>query len=251
MDHLVFPVGAQQAEASEKRFSGFPRPVREVHQIELTTHCNLRCKYCPSPNLPRAKDHMTWETWSASLGLVEYFIRKGTQTELSLTGIGEPLLHPNFVEMVASAREVLGPDRPLVVSTNGLLVTDELVEKIKPYNPRVFVSTHRPEKAGPAGLKLHNAGLLAGINTAFVNAAFNWAGQVDWYVAAPELVCEYLRAGWCVIMQDGRITSCCLDASGAGVIGTVWDLGKRDSLAMKPYSLCSSCHMRIPEEDYL
>lgn len=94
----------------------YPQAVREIHQIEPTSRCNLKCKYCPQwPKLPRAKLDMTQETFEAALAMVEYFVGLGTQTELSLTGIGEPTLHPHFVDMMVRAREVIGPDRKSVV----------------------------------------------------------------------------------------------------------------------------------------
>ncbi len=230
----------------------YPRPVRDVHQLELTTRCNLRCVYCPHySNLPREKEDMAWDTFEAALDLVAFFVRQGTQTELSLTGIGESLLHPRFVEMVAESRSVIGPARPLVVTTNGLLLDDAMCEAIKPFNPSVFVSLHRPEKAALAIVAARKAGILAGRNTSFADAAFNWAGhQKNWtpMVSAPKIPCEYLRSGWCVVLVDGRIATCCLDADGSSVVGDVRDDPER--LALKPWGDekrgCSACHMEVP-----
>jgi hypothetical protein len=235
--------------------SGYPRPVRDIHQIELTTICNLRCKYCPSPHLDepkekggygRAKMHMEWPVFLKALDVVKHFVRKGTQTELSLTGIGESLLHPRFVEMVAAARGAIGPDRPLVVTTNGIGFDEDLALLIKPFRPMVYVSLHRPEMAGPAVEVAKKHGMLSGVNASAVTAAFNWAGQVKWHVSAPKITCEYLKAGWGVILVDGRVTTCCLDADGAGVVGTVYD--DPDSLRLKPYAHCDGCHMKLPTE---
>lgn len=225
-------------------FQPYPRPARDIHQIELTTRCNLRCQYCPHPHLPRPKIDMEWETFQAALRLVAYYVAQGTQTELSMTGIGESLLHPRFIEMVAAARTVLGRDRPLVVTTNGLLLTDKICAELAPYHPQVFVSLHRPEKAGPAIEYARHHGILAGVNASAATSAFNWAGQVDWHVSAPRIPCEYLRSGWVVVLVDGRVTTCCLDAAGAGVIGTVNDAPGFHWL--QPYSLCNGCHMEVP-----
>lgn len=224
----------------------YPRPVRDIHQIELSTRCNLRCKYCPHfPELPRPKTDMDEPTYRAALDLVRYYVAQGTQTELSLTGIGEAALHPRFVEYVGWARAALGPDRPLTVTTNGLLLDDNLCAQLAPHKVQVFVSLHRPEKAGFAVEAAKRAGILAGVNASFATSAFNWAGQQkNWFVSAPKIPCEYLRAGWGVIMVDGRVTTCCLDATGAGVIGAVWD--DPETLMLKPYSLCESCHMEVP-----
>lgn len=228
----------------------YPRPVRDVHQIELTTKCNLRCHYCAHhPQLPRAQEHMTEETFAAALRLVKHLVDRGTQAELSLTGIGESLLHPRFLEFVGRARAVIGPERPLVITTNGILFDEFLARELVPHKPQVFISLHRPEKAGLAVEVARKYGLLAGTNSAFVTAAFNWAGtQRNWYVTAPPITCEYLRSGWCVVLVDGRVATCCLDARGSSVVGTVLD--DPSSLALKPWGDashgCGACHMRLP-----
>ena len=227
------------------KLSRYPRPVRDIHQIELTTRCNLRCRYCPSPQKLRPHEDMTWSTYEAALDLVKFYVRQCTQTELSLTGIGESLMHPRFFEAVAAARQVIGPKRDLVITTNGLLLDDAACQTLKEFAPKVFVSLHRPEKAGPAVEAAKRAGIFAGANPAPSISAFNWAGQVKWHVSAPRTLCEYLRLGWGVVLVDGSVTTCCLDADGSGLIGTVWD--NPETLKLQPYKLCESCHMEVPQ----
>lgn len=229
----------------------YPRPIREIHQIELSSRCNLRCHYCPHyPVLPRAKEDMSDETFSAAMALVHHYVRQGTQTELSLTGIGEAMLHPRFIEMAKFARSIIGP-RPLVVTTNGLLLDEEMCDNLSRIDPKpfVFISLHRPEKAGLAVERAKRYGLFAGTNSSFATSAFNWAGaQKNWFVSAPRIPCEYLRSGWGVILVDGRVTTCCLDADGSGVVGTVWNLPEQ--LELKPWGDsgkgCQQCHMEVP-----
>jgi hypothetical protein len=247
----AIPIAVQQMMPSalrdEPEFPGFPRPVREVHQIEITSRCNLRCRYCPHPHMERPKVDISREHFEAALRHVQYHVDKGTQTELALTGIGEPLMHPDLGWILGMAREVIGYGRPLTFSTNGVLLHKhpELIEVLKPTQPRVYVSMHRPEVAAPAAVLLQNAGLLAGINNSFVTSAFDWGGTVKWHVNAPVIVCEYLRSGWCVVLADGRVTTCCLDSEPAGVVGHVNDAPGTMTLA--PFSLCKGCHMQVPE----
>lgn len=232
-------------------FSVYPRPVREVHQLELTTRCNLRCHYCPSPKKLRPHEDMTWNTFEASLALVDYYVRQGTQTELSLTGIGEAVLHPRFLEMVERSREAIGWERQLVITTNGLLFDDAMCAALAPLRPAVFISLHRPERAALAVVAAKKHGIFAGTNEAFVTSAFDWAGvQTNWtpMVSAPRIKCEYLRSGWAVILVDGRIATCCLDADGSSAVGTVWD--DPEKLMLRPWGDekkgCQACHMSIP-----
>lgn len=231
----------------------YPRPVRDVHQIELTTRCNLRCHYCPHfPELPREKVDMTWDVYLAALDLVRHFVRVGTQTELSLTGIGESMLHPRFIEAVAEARVAIGPSRMLTLTTNGLLLDDDVARSIAPFRPSVFVSLHRPEKAAFAVEVAKRHGILAGINNSFATASFDWAGsQKNWTPirSAPKIKCEYLRSGWAVVLVDGRVATCCLDADGSSVVGDVWTDPAKLLLAPwkgKTGNGCESCHMEVP-----
>lgn len=229
--------------SSQKQKMTYPRPVTTIKQIEVTTHCNLRCVYCPSPNLPRPYQHMEMEVYKRALIWADYFQRQGTQGELSLTGIGEGLMHPEIVKMVAMARAVL-PDNPLVIATNGILLDDEMGRALAPYRPRMFISLHRPEMAGPAIEVAKKYGIFAGENQSFVTSALDWAGQVDWHVSAPVVTCEFLRSGWGVVMAEGKITTCCLDATGDEAIGHVND--EPGTAFMKPYSLCSNCYQEVP-----
>jgi hypothetical protein len=107
-----------------------------------------------------------------------------TQGELSLTGIGETLLHPEWADLVRLAREAL-PTNYINFSTNGLLLTDSVCEVLAEHGIRVWVSLHRPEKAGPALNRAARWGILDGPNASAATSSFDWAGQIDWEVTAP------------------------------------------------------------------
>jgi radical SAM protein with 4Fe4S-binding SPASM domain len=81
-------------------------------QIEPVGQCNLRCAMCPIELRPESEPgrppaHMPPAVFRR---LVEAF---GTVEELHLQGLGEPLLHPQFFELVAHAAR-----RGIRVSTN-------------------------------------------------------------------------------------------------------------------------------------
>lgn len=222
----------------------YPRPIEQIHQIEVTTLCNLRCVYCPSPRLERfrgrPKQHMDPAVFERALWWARRLPQQG---ELSLTGIGETLLHPDWRELVAMARRAL-PTNFINFSTNGLLLDDAACEVLARHRIVVYVSLHRPEKAGPAIEAARRAGILAGENASAATSSFDWAGQVRWHVSAARLPCEWLRQGWANVLVDGRITTCCLDAAGAGVVGSVYD--EPGSLSIEPFGLCDGCHLQVP-----
>lgn len=81
-------------------------------QIEPVGQCNLRCRMCPiqfraegAPGQPRA-----YMDFAVFCRLIDQF---PGMTELQLQGLGEPLLHPRFFEMVRHAAQ-----RDIRVSTN-------------------------------------------------------------------------------------------------------------------------------------
>lgn len=231
-----------------------PRPLRAIHQIELSSECNLRCVYCTSPTLGRPKLHMTRELFERALFWVRHFIKNKNneqRAELNLAGIGESTLHPNFAELVHVARAAVGADVPLVVTTNGLLITEELVLEVKSANLGFFVSLHRPEKAGPAVEILRRHGLFLGASSDPALASIDWAGQVKWPVSTPADTrpCPWIRDGWGMVFADGRISTCCLDSDGRGVVGHVDD-DPAVGVKLKPYSLCEACDQVVGVEGY-
>jgi hypothetical protein len=222
------------------------RPITQIHEIELSSLCNLACVYCPNPKLRRPKLNMDWGVYLRSLQCVRHFCERGTQGELALTGVGEALLHPRFGEALLLARACIG-DRLLTFSTNGILLSDSLLKQIAPADPVIYVSLHRPEVAGLAIQRVRKHGLKLGVNAGFATSALDWAGQVDWMVTHKPQICEYLRAGWAVIRADGVVGTCCWDAeSESGKIDVVWS----DPLnwVTAPHKACARCSLQVPLE---
>ena len=222
--------------------------INAIHQIEITSRCNLRCKYCPHPKMQRAKIDMDMDTYQKALGWVSYFVRKGTQKELNLAGIGESTMHPLFADMVKNAREVVQSNCRLVLATNGINMTAEMADMLKEYDVHTWVSLHRPEKAALAVELLKARGILYGVSADPSISSIDWAGQVEWHVSTNVVgqPCSWLYDQRVFVMADGRISRCCLDAEGVGVMGTIDD----DIATMRAtaYSLCGECHLSVPQK---
>ena len=87
----------------------------QIIQVEVTTACQLRCRFCPHTIM--AKDwvttHMSWEAFSSLLPFVRH------TNLVHLQGWGEPLLHPRLWDMAVAIRENRGRAS---VTTNAMLL---------------------------------------------------------------------------------------------------------------------------------
>lgn len=221
-------------------------PLREIHEIEFSSKCNLACRYCPHPKMQREKAHMSSEVFEATMRHVQYYVDAGTQGEVSLTGIGEAILHPFFVPWMREVRGVIGKSRKLVVATNGVVMNSEVAHAMAAVDAHVYVSGHRPEKAGPAIEMLRAAGCKFGLNSAFMDNAMDWAGQVEWYVSTDAHMCSYLDKRWGAVRQDGSVNTCCMDAESLHPVGNVRD--DVGSLRIWATELCKGCSLVAPSE---
>lgn len=115
-----------------------------VHKLylEVTTHCNLRCRTCIRNIWDDPQEHMSMNTFSK---VIESLSGIPNLERIVITGFGEPLIHPNLIEMITILRQ-----RKLAVTigTNGLLLTREVSkELIKLGVDRiiVYIDGGRPE----------------------------------------------------------------------------------------------------------
>lgn len=223
----------------------YPREITSVHQLEISSECNLRCKYCPHPHLERTKENMTIDTFHKAMEWIKQFEEQGTQNELALTGMGEAVLNPEFRYMAKECRAVLSGR--ITLSSNGVAFNENEAKVCADYGIELYISAHRPEKAGPAIQLGRKYGILKDVNGAPMVSAFDWGGQVDWYVSAPKIQCDYLKKGWCVILVNGDVTTCCIDAHGKGIIYNVEDNPTPSGTTMAPWALCDTCHMQVPQ----
>lgn len=92
--------------------------------IELTTFCNLDCQMCVRRAWREPFGHMPLATFEGLLGQ----IRQLPNTPiLHLSGYGEPMIHPHFLEIVGQAK-ALGAQ--VEVTTNGTLLNARMAEAL-------------------------------------------------------------------------------------------------------------------------
>lgn len=94
-------------------------------QIAVTTRCNMACGYCENPMMAKAGMVMDMD-YEKYCTLIDQLA--GVRT-LSLLGIGEPLLHSRFPDMVHyAAKKNWGWH--ISTTSNGMLLTDELSDQL-------------------------------------------------------------------------------------------------------------------------
>ena len=97
---------------------------RKVY-VEPTSRCNLNCRTCMRRTWQEPVGDMSWDVFEALVtGLAEM---PGPHT-VAFAGIGEPLVHPRFAEMVALAHAA---GLRTEVTTNALLLTADLAHELR------------------------------------------------------------------------------------------------------------------------
>jgi MoaA/NifB/PqqE/SkfB family radical SAM enzyme len=106
-----------------KWFSNLFMPFLDWIQVEVTSHCNAECVYCP-----HSVYKQSWQNSHIAVETFEKLLPAFRRTRLVyLQGWGEPILHPRFFEMVRIAREC---GCQVGTTTNGMLCTGELPERL-------------------------------------------------------------------------------------------------------------------------
>ncbi len=95
-----------------------------VAELDLTNRCNNRCPACIGRNT--VKDELTWDEIQRIADDLQELDCKG----VILSGGGEPLLHPLFIQTIALLQE---KGLQIGINTNGLALDQEKVEAIVKY----------------------------------------------------------------------------------------------------------------------
>ena len=89
----------------------------ELH-LEFTNLCNAKCVFCPYPIQTRSHEFMTERIFKKS---VADYVRSGGGSVALTPTVGDPLIHPQFIEWVRYLRAIPQIDR-ITVTTNGILL---------------------------------------------------------------------------------------------------------------------------------
>jgi radical SAM protein with 4Fe4S-binding SPASM domain len=111
--------------ASAARWRPLPPADREIFELrpshltlEFTNLCNADCVFCPYSQQIRAHERMSDAVFEKAVS--DYVATGGGSVDLTPT-VGDPLIHPKFVDWVRHLRSIPQIDR-ITVTTNGILL---------------------------------------------------------------------------------------------------------------------------------
>lgn len=184
-----------------------------ISWLEPTKQCNIYCEGCYSTNNPGS--HKSLDAVRADL---DTFDRCRQTDAVSIAG-GEPLIHPEIVEIV---REVARRGHKPIVNTNGVALTRELLMRLKEAGLRglTFHVDSGQRRQGWAGknelelnaLRQHYAELVAGVGglscafnaTVYENTLHQVADIVEWGRDHADIVHVMVFIAFRAAIQDGR-----------------------------------------------
>ena len=98
----------------------------DVLQIEPTNTCNYSCTMCLSTiRKPKKPTFFSLERFQKLAEEIFPHLRK-----LVLYGLGEPLMHPNFLKLLETAKQYLSPTAQITFTTNGSLLDASKIDYI-------------------------------------------------------------------------------------------------------------------------
>jgi hypothetical protein len=239
--------------------------------VELCNVCNLKCLNCPTPTTGYPRGFATDD-------IVRLAIKYSAPGDyFALHGLGEPLLHKDFLKHLRLAAEF---GFHVCVSTNGLLLTEELGREIieSGFAGVFYISFHHPDsvEAFRVFLRLykeygcdfnyhgqilsHNredalewmkeTGVGAEDAALFVRDvdSHSWAGNLVNRRRRYEMSAVEKRVGKCIFINnnevsvryDGSVTACCMDSENRAQLG---DIHNFENIQQNPegYELCEYC----------
>lgn len=222
--------------------------------IELSSACNLSCEYCINKDIfgseVREYGIMSDETFDRSMHWLRLMVDRGTQQEINLNGNGESTLDPQLIRRAGRIKAIVGKDREVILTTNGLTMTEEYAFALQDSAiDRVDVSPHSPYHGTRANYYLRKVADVRGIlSVGMMTDPHTWAGQLNWL---PEvgfaIPCLPLIQGRGYIQMEGDVVPCCYDYLNLGTYGNVYD-DNLDKQEVTTFGLCEDCHQVPPDE---
>jgi len=131
--------------------------------LQLTQDCNLRCRYCSYTDVTNKKQrrHSTkYMTFALAKKGIDFFLDHSIDKETINIGFygGEPLLEFDLLKKVVTYAEGIAIDKKLTfsITTNGTLITEEIMEFFINHDIRLSVSLDGPQEVHDSNRRFAN-----------------------------------------------------------------------------------------------
>jgi radical SAM protein with 4Fe4S-binding SPASM domain len=119
--HLSLSPGAQRVSGQKPELSLTATNDPVIANIEITTYCNLQCRFCARSQLQKGTTHMSFDMFRNILAVLP------NTYKIVLVGLGEPLIHPQIGEFIQYAKSV---KKRVGLVTNAMLLTSEISARL-------------------------------------------------------------------------------------------------------------------------
>lgn len=119
----------------------FPR----IINIEVATHCNRSCTYCPNIVHPEKARLIKEEVLDKVLFRLKELKWKGI---VDFIFFNEPTLHPNLAGIVKRVKEAAPYSIPRISTNGDMLTTERIKSYVDAGMDRIYVMRHNPTPAG-------------------------------------------------------------------------------------------------------
>ncbi len=123
----------------------FMRSVPAYVEIEITNDCNCSCMICPrTSHMKRSVKNMSLDEYKQIIDELKSLCH---EVVISLTLMGEPMIHPQFIDMIDYTLNI--PGMAMIIETNGIFLNNELSDRFIQYNSDrliIIVALDSPDK---------------------------------------------------------------------------------------------------------
>jgi len=188
------------------KWSDLSKPKLTSINLELTAHCNYTCDFCLNPDEQfRSKGYISQKLVNKVIDELDENIR------VHICGVGEPSLHPEFLEIVLRLRKKF---KYVSLVTNGTIFTKYSAKEISSLRlDKIFFSLdfidpeiYKKIKGGSLdkvfkGLKLYSDS--GEYKTEIqVNYLFTRTTTVEELLEAYNKLCLILKNNWCIYIRQ-------------------------------------------------
>ena len=187
-------------------------------EVEINSRCNRKCPYCPNSVLPVSNVPALMKP--AVLGrIVDELMRVDFAGRISYHFYGEPLLHPNLLDITSMVTRRL-PKVRQIVYTNGDLLTEELHQRLMKSGVARFIVTSHDRKPVPNRI---NQVVLFPEDLNLTNRG--GAVSLSYYVKLKQPLDApcFAPSSMLIVTITGDILSCYEDAQRTQVMGNIME----------------------------